>query len=52
MRSMEKQWLQSRIREVLDVLLGDAWYELTPTAIDFIDEKHFGFEKQTLRVKA
>jgi uncharacterized protein YhbP (UPF0306 family) len=35
--------------KVLDVLQGDCWYELTPTAIDLIDEEHFGFEKQTFR---
>lgn len=38
--------------KALDVLQGDAWYELTPKTIDLIDEEHFGFEKQTLRAKA
>lgn len=38
--------------KVLDVLQGDCWYEFTPTAIDLIDEEHFGFAKQTLRAKA
>jgi len=32
--------------ETNDVLQGDAWYELRPTAIDIIDEEHFGFEEQ------
>lgn len=32
--------------KLLDVLQGDAWYALTPTSIDLIDEENFGFEKQ------
>lgn len=32
--------------KILDVLQGDSWYALTPTAIDLIDEKRCGFEKQ------
>jgi uncharacterized protein YhbP (UPF0306 family) len=30
-----------------DVLDGDRWYELKPTRIELIHEKHFGFEKQS-----
>ncbi len=38
--------------EYADVLQGDAWYVLTPAAIDLIDEQHFGFEKQHFILKS
>lgn len=34
--------------KIMDVLQGDKWYCLTPTAFDLIDEANFGFKKQRL----
>src|SRR3989344_9351964 len=34
--------------QVLEVLEGDCWYKLTPTKIKLIDEKNFGFDRQSL----
>ena len=38
--------------KIMDVLQGDKWYMLTPTAFDLIDEENFGFDKQRLTLRA
>jgi uncharacterized protein YhbP (UPF0306 family) len=38
------------ISDALKVLEGDCWYKLTPTNIQIIDEKNFGFDRQELKI--
>ena len=38
------------ISKALEVLDGDCWYKLIPTKIELIDEKNFGFNRQSLRL--
>jgi uncharacterized protein YhbP (UPF0306 family) len=38
------------ISEATEILEGDCWYKLVPTRIGLIDEIHFGFNRQELKL--
>ena len=46
----KKHWAKRKKSEPIpiDWLDSDRWYELKPTKIELIHEKHFGFEKRVL----